>query len=93
MFTDPEAYLQVSEETQVGGELVRCRTETGQRREDVDVDLPGVCLGGDRIRIAKPGQFGDTAVKLFDLASHGKNANISRACAKHAPCHGHRQTE
>lgn len=93
VFTDPDAYLQVSEETQVSGKLVSGSTETGQRREDVDVDFPRVCLGGDRVRIAKPRQLGDTAVKLFDLASHGENANTSRACAEHAPCHGRRQTE
>ncbi len=29
-------------------------------------------MGGDRVCIAKPGQLGDTTVKLFDLASQSK---------------------
>ena len=59
--------LQVCEETEVRRELVRGRTEGGERREDVDVDLARVGLRGDRVGVGEAREGGQSAVEFFDL--------------------------
>lgn len=59
--------LQVREQPEVGRELVRGGPEGGERGEDVDVDLAGVRLGGDGVRVGESRKCGDSTVQFLDL--------------------------
>lgn len=63
--------LEVCEETDVGRDLVRGRTEGREGREDVDVDFAGVGLSRDGVRGGEAVELGDKGVQLFDLNSKG----------------------
>lgn len=43
------------------------RTETRQRREDIDVDLARIRLGRNGVGVLEPTQFGDTLVQRLHL--------------------------
>lgn len=60
-------YLQIGQQPQIRSQLMRRRTETRQRGQDVNVDFARVCLGGDRVRILESGEARDQAVQLLHL--------------------------
>jgi len=58
-----KTYLEVREQPDVSSDLVCRRTETCQRRQDVNVDLARIRLGRDRVGVLEPTQFGDALVQ------------------------------
>ena len=59
--------FQVCQQPQVRGHLVRGCTQTREGLEDVDVDLAGIGLGRNGVRVWEPAEFGDARIELLDL--------------------------
>jgi len=59
--------LKIGQQTDVGGDLVGCRTQRSKRCQHIRVDLSRVGLRSDRIGVLEPRQFGDKSVKFLDL--------------------------
>ena len=84
--------LQVRKQAEICSNFVRSRTEAGERRKDVDVDLARVGLRSDGVGISEAAKFGDELVELFDLDIYGLDTRYKRRYARNLPYRGHHQT-
>ena len=63
--TETKTYLEISQQPDVGCDLMCRCTEARQRCQDINVDFPGIRLGCDGVGIPEPTKFGDAFVQCL----------------------------
>ena len=80
-----KAYLEVCQQPYISRDLMCCRTEARQRRQDVDINFTRIRLGCDGIGVLEPTQLRDAFIQSLYFCvipiKESQEAGLSARCS------------